>query len=143
MRGRGALVVLALTLGACAPAVGANGPSTQAGPARSVGRMADRLYFGRGVPGGGTVSDSAWAAFLAEVVTPRFPDGLTVLRGEGQWRGEGGAVVREPTFIVEIYHAGGAGVDAALGEIAAEYRRRFRQESVMRVRSPAEVQFHE
>jgi hypothetical protein len=35
--------------------------------------MSERLFFGRIIPSGGIVSDSAWAIFLAEVVTPRFP----------------------------------------------------------------------
>lgn len=139
---RGGWLALALALGACAPAVRANPPS--ASPAGEARRwMSDRMYFGRAIPGGGMVSDSAWSAFLAEVVTPRFPAGLTVLRGEGQWRGESGTIVREPSFIVEIHHGGGAAVDASLEAVAAEYKRRFRQESVMRVRTPAEVQFHD
>jgi hypothetical protein len=141
MRMRGALLAGALALGACAPAVRADAASmrTAAGQAWT----ADRLYLGRAMPGGGTVSDSAWAAFLAEVVTPRFPDGLTVLRGEGQWRDPGGAIVRESSFVLEVFHPGGAQADAALDAIAAEYKRRFRQESVMRVRTRAQVRFQE
>ena len=38
-----------------------------------------RMFFGRGKPGGGTVSDGEWRDFLAAEVTPRFPDGLTVV----------------------------------------------------------------
>ncbi|HEX6040369.1 DUF3574 domain-containing protein [Longimicrobium sp.] len=140
MRIRGACLALALALGACAPAVRAHPPSSA--PAVEAW-MADRLYLGRTIPGGGTVSDSAWTAFLAEVVTPRFPDGLTVLRGEGQWRDPAGVIVRESSFVLEIYHADAAAVDAALEEIAAEYKRRFRQKSVMRVRTPAQVEFHD
>ncbi len=37
------------------------------------------LYFGRGKPSGGEVSDAEWATFLSGTVTPRFPDGLTVI----------------------------------------------------------------
>lgn len=139
---RGALLAGALALGACAPAVRADTASMQTAAAGQ-GWTADRLYLGRAMQGGGTVSDSAWAAFLAEVVTPRFPDGLTVLRGEGQWRDEGGAVVRESSFVLEIFHPGGAEADRALEQIAAEYKRRFRQESVMRVRTRAQVEFQE
>jgi hypothetical protein len=105
--------------------------------------VSDRLFFGRQIPGGGSVSDPDWTAFLAEVVTPRFPHGFTVLRGDGQWMGADGAVVSEPSFVVEIDHPRSAAADAALDEIAAEYKRRFRQEAVMRVRTRAEVRFHE
>lgn len=137
---RGGRLALALALGACAPAVHANAPA----PAAAwEAWMADRLYLGRSLPGGGTVSDDAWAAFLAEVVTPRFPDGLTVLRGDGQWRDARGVIVRESSFVLEVFHPAGAAADAALDEVAAEYRRRFGQKSVMRVRAPADVRFQE
>ena len=42
------------------------------------------LFFGRGKGGAEAMSDDAWARFLAREVTPRFPDGLTVLDGFGQ-----------------------------------------------------------
>lgn len=134
-------LVLALLAGACAPAVRAHPPAAPV--AAQEAWVADRLYLGRSIPGGGTVSDTAWAAFLREVVTPRFPDGLTVLRGEGQWRDSTGAIVREASFVLEIYHPASAEADAALDEIAAEYKRRFRQKSVMRVRASADVRFQE
>jgi hypothetical protein len=47
------------------------------------------LYFGIGtfgVPDDG-VGEMRWLAFLDREVTPRFPDGLTVLDAYGQWRG--------------------------------------------------------
>lgn len=141
-RMRGAVLALALALGGCAPAVQAN-PSASAPVAEEARWIADRLYLGRSVPGGGVVSAEEWATFLREVVTPRFPDGLTVLRAEGQWREASGLVVREESFVLELYHPPGAEADRAVEEIAAEYRRRFRQEAVMRVRVPAEVRFHE
>ena len=37
--------------------------------------VADRLFFGRAIPGGGLVSEAEWTAFLAEVVTPASPTG--------------------------------------------------------------------
>ena len=46
-----------------------------------------QLFFGRSNAGGEVVSDETWAAFLADTVTPRFPDGFTVVDGAGQWRG--------------------------------------------------------
>ena len=49
------------------------------------------LLFGLGKREGGTISDADWAAFLDAEVTPRFPAGLTVLSGYGQWRGDTGS----------------------------------------------------
>lgn len=137
-------LVLALATGACAPAVRAGPPAPAAGQeAAGEAWIADRLYFGRGVPGGGTVSDAEWAAFVRDVVTPRFPAGITVLRGEGQWRDSTGVIIQETSFVLELYHPPSAEADTALEEIAAEYKRRFRQKSVMRVRASADVRFHE
>ena len=48
-------------------------------------QLSIELLFGRSMPGG-QVSEPAFQDFLAGVVTPRFPDGLTVLDGYGQWR---------------------------------------------------------
>lgn len=134
-------LVLALLAGACAPAARANPPA--GAPAAGDAWITDRMYFGRDIPGGGMVSDTAWAAFLGDVVTPRFPAGLTAWSVEGQWRDASGAVVREPSFIVELLHPLSAETDAAVQQIAEEYKRRFNQEAVMRVRASAAVQFHE
>lgn len=101
----------------------------------------DRLYFGRGIPGGGSVSDQDWAEFLAAVVTARFPAGVTVWRADGQWRGATGSISHESTFVLEIIHPNDAATERAIREVAAEYRRRFAQESVLRVRDHVEVSF--
>ena len=66
----------------------------------------DVLYFGRNRPDGGTVSDSEWQAFLDEVVTPRFPAGLTVVEAMGQWKGQSGQVERERAEVLTVLHAG-------------------------------------
>ena len=110
-------------------------------PAQDQTSISHRLYFGRGIPGGGSVSEQDWARFLAEVVTPRFPAGLTVWGAEGQWRGETGAIVKESSFVLELIHGPDAAAERAVREIAADYKRRFRQEAVLRVRDRVEVSF--
>ena len=89
------------------------------------------------------VTDSAWEAFLHEYVTPRFPDGLTVWRAEGQWRDPFGTVVREATLMLEVFHPPSSMADVALGEIANEYKTRFKQDAVLRTTSPVSVRFYE
>ena len=112
--------------------------ATSTQPAPSSTQVIDRLSFGRNIPTGGTVSDSAWYAFLDEVVTPRFPDGFSVLRGEGQWRYADGRIEREGGFILELFHAPGSPPDSTFEAIAREYMRRFNQEAVARVRMPVQ-----
>jgi hypothetical protein len=96
----------------------------------------DILYFGRNRPTGGTVSDAEWQAFLTEVVTPRFPAGLTVVTATGQWRGQTGAVEREQAEVLTLFHTGDRAARRAVEEVMAEYKRRFQQEAVLRERTP-------
>ncbi len=105
--------------------------------------VTDRLFFGRAIPGDGIVSDAGWAAFLEEVVTQAFPDGLTVWRAEGQWLDEEGLIVQEPVIVVEVIHPPSPEADAAIEEIANEYRLRFHQDAVLRVTAGARVRFFE
>jgi hypothetical protein len=99
------------------------------------------LYFGRNRPNGGTVSDAEWQSFLYEVVTPRFPAGLTTVEATGQWRGRSGVVERERAGVLTVFHAGDEAARRAVAEVAAEYKRRFQQEAVLRERGPACVRF--
>ena len=101
----------------------------------------DRLYCGRNVPSGREVTDEELQTFLREVVTPRFPDGLTVWAATGQWRNAVRTVERERVMVLEIVHPLTRNSDRLIREVADEYRRRFRQESVLRVTQPATMQF--
>ena len=88
------------------------------------------------IEGGGTVSDAEVETFLTEVVEPRFPDGFTVWRARGAWQGG-----REETLVLEIVHRNEPRLNRLALEIADEYRKRFRQQSVLRVTSPATMEF--
>ncbi len=100
-----------------------------------------QLFFGRGSAGVEVVSDAAWAAFLADTVTPRFPDGLTVVDGAGQWRDSAGVVQRERSKVLIILTGPGEEGMRLTDEISQEYETRFGQESVLRTVSTACVSF--
>ncbi|MFL5512014.1 MAG: DUF3574 domain-containing protein [Gemmatimonadales bacterium] len=101
----------------------------------------ETLYFGRNRPGG-AVSDRDWNSFLADVVTPRFPQGLTVADAMGQWRSAGGSTVeQERSAVVTLFHANDEAARKAVQEIALEYKRRFQQEAVLRETEPTCVRF--
>ena len=90
-----------------------------------------QLFMGRSGPEGEIVDDASWEAFLAEAVTPRFPDGLTVVDGRGQWRDSDGAIKQERSKLLVILAPPGAGARQMLDEISQEYRVRFSQEAVL------------
>ncbi len=100
-----------------------------------------QLFFGLSRSDGGTISEEQWREFLADTVTPRFPDGLTVLSGNGQWRDSSGEVLREGSKLLIIYAPPGEDGRRAIDEISEEYERRFDQESVLRVIGSACVSF--
>src|SRR5580658_7515322 len=59
-------------------------------PGQTSGWVDTKLYFGLGPadqPDKG-VSEAQWRAFLDKEVTPRFPDGLSVVDVYGQWQGK-------------------------------------------------------
>ena len=90
-----------------------------------------RMFFGRGSGEVERVSDTDWERFLAEVLTPRFPDGLTVMDGAGQWREDGTIIHIERTKVVVILTPREASVSAKLHEISDEYKRLFNQGLVL------------
>ena len=92
-----------------------------------------QLFMGRSGPEGEIVDDEAWDTFLADTVTPRFPDGLTVLDGRGQWRGADGLIQKERSKLLVILAQPGVDKMRLIDEISDEYKRRFSQESVLRV----------
>ncbi len=92
------------------------------------------LYFGTTIPnGGGDVSDGDWSAFLDAEITPRFPDGLTVLEGYGQFLNAQGVIAEEDSIVLVIFHPAEfvAESSAAIEEIRDIYETEFDQESVL------------
>src|SRR4051812_35434932 len=62
-----------------------------------------RLYFGLSSPKG-DISHEDFDGFVANEITPRFPDGLTRYKARGQWKNKEGTIVQEGTEVVEIVH---------------------------------------
>lgn len=89
------------------------------------------LYFGRNIPGGGTVSETDWQRFLGRAVTAAFPNGLTVSDGVGQWSDPvTHQIVTERSKIVTIVVFGDPALAAKLARIRESYRTMFHQNSV-------------
>jgi hypothetical protein len=100
------------------------------------------LLFGRNIGGRLGVTETRWSRFLAAEITPRFPDGLTVVDASGQWRdAERNRIVRERSKLVTIIMPADADVQDKIDAIVAAYKRQFRQQSVGVVTRPACVSF--
>ena len=111
-------------------------PAPQCSGAQKSWVVAD-LLFGRT-----RVSETNWARFLAAEVTPRFPDGFTVLDARGQWRAPGSQKIsRERSKVLMIAMPPGADNDDRLAKIIEAYKTRFKQQSVGLIMRTACVSF--
>jgi hypothetical protein len=97
---------------------------------RSVNEM---IYFGTVKPNG-AVTPTEWEEFLRTSITPRFPKGLTYWLAAGQWQSSDGIVVHEKAVVLNLVHLDDDLSENAVHNIVSEYKRRFNQESVLRVK---------
>jgi uncharacterized protein DUF3574 len=106
--------------------------------------LRNELYFGVGTfdaPDDGII-EIRWRAFLDREVTPRFPDGLTVLDAYGQWRdhpNEAPSRLRSKVLIIlcEDTPANRASIDA----IRAAYKASTHDKSVLLATEHVDVSF--
>jgi hypothetical protein len=113
-------------------------------PGLTRGWVDTRLYFGLGPadhPDQG-VSEADWRSFLDREVTPRFPDGLSVLDVYGQWQGKtekSPERLRSKVLIIDYPDTpeNRARIDA----IRAAWKQKTGDQSVMRVTEPVDVSF--
>lgn len=129
---------------ATAPAVAPTLTGDLAHPGRTQGWVDTKLYFGLGLadhPEQG-ISEARWRAFLDREVTPRFPDGLSVLDVYGQWQGKNEAAperLRSKCLVID-YPDTQANRDK-IEAIRAAWKRMTGDQSVLRVTEPADVSF--
>ena len=141
----------ALALSACTAhrtvTPGATAPTLSGDPAHpgvTQGWVDTKLYFGLGridQPGKG-VSDARWRQFLDEEVTPRFPDGLSVIDVYGQWQGKNQSTPeRLRSKLLVIDHPDTKENNAKIDAIRAAWKKLAGDQSVLRVTQPADVSF--
>jgi hypothetical protein len=89
------------------------------------------LFFGRRIKGRGPLTDAEWAEFAAQTVTPNFPDGFTVLDGEGQWRNpQTGHAAHDRTKILLVATKREPDLALRLSAVIDAYKSEFHQQSV-------------
>jgi hypothetical protein len=146
------LIVLPVTLLVAAPVyIGAQVGSTEgqdvirrpipeAARNRAVTFGRTELFFGTARPGG-VVTEEEFRLFLDQEVTPRFPDGLTVVEADGQFTGADGVLVKEESFVLVLLYPAETANEShrKIERIRRLYMRHFQQESVLRVDDPLGV----
>lgn len=149
MRNAAASALVLIALFAAWPLAHADRPATETSAHHGLcaqtrsGKLFQRteLYFGLARPGG-IVTKEEFQAFLDTVVTPRFPDGLTVLSAKGQFRdGTRGKPIKEDARILILLYAFSNSRNRAVEEIRRSYKTRFNQQSVLRVDEVSCVSF--
>src|SRR4029453_14685383 len=62
------------------------------------------LFFGSVKPDGSVVSEDTFLGFLTAEITPRFPNGLTLLTGLGQFLTAQGVMHQEPSRLLILLY---------------------------------------
>lgn len=102
------------------------------------------LYFGTGRHGDKPpVSDDEFLAFVDKHVTPKFPSGLTIQEGRGQWRDKDGKITRERSYELNVLYPASEAKehDAGIEQIRNAYKRAYGQESVLRTDDREQADF--
>ncbi len=101
-----------------------------------------QLLFGRNVEDRARVSEADFNGFVAREVSPRFPEGFTVIDAAGQWRdARRGSIVHEAAKIIEIVLPSGEDNRRKIEAIVEAYKLQFQQQSVGLIVAPACVRF--
>ena len=116
---------------ACVALAGCETP--RYGCAKAGMRATAELVFGRSSDDAAhpSVTEADFTRFLNEEVTPRFPDGLTVIDAQGRWSAPAGNAVNEQSKMVMIVLPGRDDDRRKLDAVREAYKTRFRQQSVL------------
>jgi len=100
------------------------------------------LFFGTDREDGPDVTEAEFRAFLDTVITPAFPEGLTLLAGDGQFCCDSaGDIVNEKSFVLILLYPLHRQRESSdkIEQIREDYKTAFRQQSVLRVDTPLPV----
>lgn len=99
------------------------------------------LFFGLSKPDGSYVTEKEFQMFIDNVVTPLFPDGLTLLNGTGQFKDSSGTVKKEGTKLLILLYPFNSESNRRIKQIREVYTSTFQQQSVLRVDDQSCVSF--
>ncbi len=99
------------------------------------------LFFGLSRSNGPDVTEEEFQHFVDTEVTPRFPDGLTLLTGQGQFKDSTGTIIQEGSKLLILLYPFSQTNNGAVEEIRKAYKDTSQQESVLRVDEQSCVSF--
>jgi hypothetical protein len=142
-----AVASVALALSACtdhrpSTASSVTAPTLTGDPAHpgiTSGWVDTKLYFDIGLVEN---AETRWHDFLDREVTPRFPDGLSVIDVHGQWQGKNQAAPEHhPTRLLIIDYPDTKENRDKIEAIRSAWKKLTGEQSVLRVTQPADVSF--
>jgi Protein of unknown function (DUF3574) len=90
------------------------------------------LFLGLHKPNGTNVNNTEFQQFLDREVTPRFPDGFTVISGRGQFKDARGFILQERSKLLILLYPIAANSNQQIEQIRTAYTTTFQQQSVLR-----------
>jgi Protein of unknown function (DUF3574) len=119
---RASPLILLLALAGCA-----NTPQAMCPAGQAEVRTAQLFLGSKAMP----VSETDVRRFVDREVTPRFPDGVTIVDGGGQWTGDENRLIREASKVVLIVLPPKAEGRSRVEAVRRAYRTQFRQTPVV------------
>lgn len=89
------------------------------------------------------MTDRQFLAFIDAEVTPRFPNGLTIQDGRGQWRDSNGVIERERSYELTLFYPASEARlrDPQIERIRNAYEKAYAQDSVARLEERTTADF--
>ncbi len=91
------------------------------------------LLFGLARTGRPDITEHEFKQFIDTKVTPRFPDGLTLISGDGRFKDASGTIVEEGSKLLILLYPFSRDSSKQVDQIRHDYKELFQQESVLRI----------
>lgn len=99
------------------------------------------LFFGLSRSNGPDITEEEFQRFVDTKVTPRFPDGLTLINAKGQFKDSVGTIIQEGSKLLILLYPFNKESSKAVEQIRTDYKNEFQQQSVLRVDEQSCVSF--
>ena len=114
---------------------------TQAEHTQSEHSAKTELLFGLSKSDGSIVTEREFQQFIDREVTPRFPEGLTIMNASGQFKNAKNTIVKENSKLLLLIHPNEPKDSDRIEQIRKTYVTTFQQESVLRLDEQSCISF--